>query len=444
MGRRTLSRALLVAGTLIGILAILAVWVGRQALETDQWTETSSELLEDPAIQTAVAGFLVDQLYANVDVEAQVSEALPERAQPLAGPAAGALRQGADQVALRALARPEVQQAWEQANRRAHELLVDVIEGGGDIVGTQGGVVTLDLKELLDEMVRRTGIGERVAGRIPADAASIEILRSDELKTVQNVGNALKPLAAVLVVLMLACFGGAIALAQGRRRQTVRAAGFGLILAGVAALVVRSLAGNAVVDELARTASVEPAVRATWEIGTSFLVGVATATIAYGVLAVIGAWLAGPTRVATGAREIAAPYLRNVLIAYGALAVVILLVLLWGPTEGTRRLLPATILVALTVAGFEVLRRQIVREFPEAERGEHQLSLDRARDIVRRMRAERTAPGPTGNGPEPRTTTPPADEAAIAQLERLSELHRSGGLDDEEFATAKQHVLTKL
>jgi hypothetical protein len=445
MGRRVLSRTLVVVGTLVAILAILAIWVGRQALETDQWTETSSELLEDPAIQATVADFLVDRLYASVDVEAELREALPPRADPLAGPAAGALRRGAEDVARRALERPEVQQAWEQANRQAHEVLVRVVEGDGDVVTAEQGVVTLDLKALLDEVVQRTGIGTRVASRIPADAAEIQILQSDELESIQTVGNGLKPLAIALVLAMLACFGGAIALATGRRRETLRGCGFGLILAGATALVVRTLAGGAVVDELAATAAVEPAVQATWDIGTSFLVGVATATIAYGVFVVLGAWLAGPTRLATGVREVAAPYLRNVGVAYGALAAVILLVLLWGPTEGTRRLLPAVVLIALTVAGFEVLRRRIVAEFPDAVRGERRLTLERARDAMRRVRTPAPAAAPEAATPEPAATPAPKvlGDDEVAQLERLSELHRAGGLDDDEFATAKQRVLTK-
>src|SRR6266511_5832283 len=120
MGRRTASGALVALGGLVALLAIVAVWVSRQALETDQWTETSSKVLQDPAVQTAVAGYLVDQIYANVDVAGQLRAALPERAQPLAAPAAGALRNAAEQVANRALDRPRVQAAWEAANRQAH------------------------------------------------------------------------------------------------------------------------------------------------------------------------------------------------------------------------------------------------------------------------------------------------------------------------------------
>jgi hypothetical protein len=68
MTHRYLPRVLVAVGALLAILSILAVWISRQALETDQWAQTSSELLEDPAVQSAVSGYLVDTLYANVDV----------------------------------------------------------------------------------------------------------------------------------------------------------------------------------------------------------------------------------------------------------------------------------------------------------------------------------------------------------------------------------------
>ena len=133
------------------------------------------------------------------------------------------------------------------------------------------------------------------------------------------------------------------------------------------------------------------------------------ASVAYGILVVAGAWLAGPMQPAVRIRRVLAPYLASPWATYGAVAVVVLLVLLWGPTEGTRRVLPALVLLALLVGGVEALRRQVRAEPVEARR---------------------EAPH-EGQG----------DTALIAQLERLDALHRDGGLGDEEFAAAKHRVL---
>src|SRR3954466_7674693 len=93
---------LLVVATFLTFIAIFSFWVNRQAMNTDNWTDTSGKLLEDEEIRTQLSPFLVSQLYANVDVEAELERALPPEATALAGPAAGGLRQLAQQVAERA------------------------------------------------------------------------------------------------------------------------------------------------------------------------------------------------------------------------------------------------------------------------------------------------------------------------------------------------------
>src|SRR4051794_1406114 len=338
--RRVSVYALVTSGTLVAFLAIAAIWINRQVLETDNWTNTSSELLEDDDVRAAVGDFLVDQLYTQVDVAGELQTALPPRAAPLAGPAAGALRNLAERAADEALQRPRVQALWENANRTAHEQLLRVIKGGGDKISTEQGVVTLNLGVVLQDLAARTGIGGRVADKIPPDSAQITVLKSDQLSFGQDVANALKPLALVLTLLALALYGAAIAVGRGRRRETLRAAGWGFVVAGLLALVLRSVGENVVVDSLAKTESIRPAVEATWEIGTGLLVTVATAAIIYGLVTVFGAWLAGPTRAAVATRRGLAPYASEAAYAYGALVVFILLMIWWAPVPAARRLVP--------------------------------------------------------------------------------------------------------
>src|SRR5918995_2585446 len=304
--RRPLGIALVALASVLAYVAILAIWADRQVLNTENWTQASSEMLDRPVVRARVAGFLVDELYANVDVQAEIREALPERAQPLAGPAAGALRNLAERAANEILARPRAQQAWENANRSAHELLIKVLEGGGPILSTTGGVVVLDLKELLAELERRTGVGGRVADRLPADAAQIEVLRSDQLELAQNAFTTLGALPIITVALSLALFGLALALVPGWRRQATRGYGIGLVAAGVAALASGSYGGDAIIRSLVPTEAGLPAAREVWGISTQLLEQAATAAIGYGLALILGVWLAGSTRPATALRRVAA------------------------------------------------------------------------------------------------------------------------------------------
>src|SRR5690242_1139287 len=93
------SRALVVLGSLLLVVGVLAVWVKRVALDNSTWTETSGKILQDPTVQQTLATYLTDQLYARVDIASQLRDALPQQAKPLAGPAAAGLREGVDRAA---------------------------------------------------------------------------------------------------------------------------------------------------------------------------------------------------------------------------------------------------------------------------------------------------------------------------------------------------------
>jgi hypothetical protein len=363
--RRGAALALVVVASVLAFLGLFAIWIDRQLMNTDNWTAASSEMLERPAIRDLTAAYLTDQLYEHVDVESEIRGVLPPRAQVLAGPAASLLRDRVELRAAEALERPRVQQAWESANRNAHVLLLRVLEGGGPIVSTQEGTVVLDLKALLAEVQARTGLGGRIQARLPAGAAQVTILQSDDLATAQDVAKALDGLPIVLVGGSLLLFGGALLVAPGWRRRAVRAYGIGLVAAGAGALAAAAWAGDWVVDQLGTTAAVAPAVRDVWDIYDTLLTEAATATIGYGLVALAGAWLAGPTRWAVAVRRAGAPYLRRPEIAYGALAVVLLVVIVWwAPTPATRNPVTAALLAALLALGLEGLRRKTAREFP--------------------------------------------------------------------------------
>jgi hypothetical protein len=436
--------ALVVAATVTAFLAVLAIWVQRQVLDGDNWTASSSRLLEDPAIRTAVSGYLVDQLYANVDVAGELRARLPAQTKGLAGPAAGGLRSVAGNLADQALQRPRVQAAWELANKRAHARLLQVLNGGGSVVSTGNGEVAIDLRALLTEIDARAGIGGRLAGRLPPRAANLVVLRSNQLKAAQNVASALRPLAIGLTALALVLYALAIWLASGRqtearwRREALRAAGVGLIVAGIGALLVRRVAGDQVTGALASTATIRPAIASVWRIETSLLQSVAQATIAYGVVAVFAAWIAGPTAWAIGARRSLAPYLRDPTWAWSGLAIIVLILLVWAPTQALRQPVTALLLIVILAGGFEVLRRQTAREFPA---GERRMSAQ-LRTAVSRLGGWGAHNGHGDGG----ATAPPATAAAapvdpIGRLEQVAEMHKHGALSDEEFALAKRAIL---
>lgn len=428
---KLLVRALLTVASVLAVLAIFAVWAERQALDADNWADTSSQLLQDDAVRTQVAGFLVEEAYANVDVAAELRAGLPPRLEPLAGPAAAALRQVAERSTLALLGRPRVQELWEASNRLTMEQFIRLADGDSRAVTADGGAVVLDLRVVVLELVRRLGLPGRAASQLPEDAGAIRIMDGGQVGLLQDATSVLRSLAFVLPPLALGLFALAVFLARDRRRRVLMWVGVDLLLAGVVVLVARGLVGDAVVGSLASTQAVEPAVEATWSIATSMLRDVAQATIIGAIPLLACAWLAGPARPAVAIRRAMAPTLRERPgVAYGTVAALALLVVAWGPIPATQKLVPMLIAAALAALGLHVLRSQVAREFPDAG-----------------SEAARTGDGgPLPGAWRPARQPPPVSDPGsggvrLDGLERLASLHDRGILTDAEFATEKTAML---
>jgi hypothetical protein len=294
-GHPRIGLALVVLGSLVVSVAIFSIWANRQALNTDNWVDTSGRLLQSKPVDEQLSNYLAEQLEANVDLKGELEAALPPRLQPLAAAAAGGLSQLAPRIAERALESPKVQALWAEANRVAHERLLEVLDGGGSTVSTENGEVTLDLGALISQIGGEVGVGAGLAEKLPPDAGKLTILKSDQLSAAQSAAHVVRELPIVLSLLALVLFGVAIWISCPRRRRALRAIGFGLIVAGLLVVVLRVLGGNVLVGALVKNPTAKPAVHDVWDIATSLLATVAASAIALGVLVVIAAWLAGPT-----------------------------------------------------------------------------------------------------------------------------------------------------
>ena len=152
--------------TVLAVLAIFSIWANRQLLNPNNWANTSTKLLENTAIRESTANYMVEQLYANVDVAGELKARLPAQLQPLAGPIAGGLRSLASEAALRALANAHVQEVWKAANRAADQTFVTIVNGGKGAVSTNGGEVTLDLASVVADITNRLGL-PNVSSKLP-------------------------------------------------------------------------------------------------------------------------------------------------------------------------------------------------------------------------------------------------------------------------------------
>jgi hypothetical protein len=441
-------RIFVVAASVLAFLAIFTSWVDRQALDTDQWVETSGKLLEDQAISDAMANYAVDQLYANVDVPALLKRRLPKDLQPVASPAAAGIRGLSTQAAERAFQSPRVLTLWQDANRVAHTQLVAILEGKSEAVSSQEGKVVLDLRPIVLQLADRLGLKKQVnnaiekgeaTGRLKPNFSQLEIADSDQLDTAQTITEILRGLAWLFTLGSVALFGVAVYLAAGRRWIVVLGYGLGLVAAGLAAIAVRGAAKGLVVDSLAKTEEARTPAEHAWEISTSLLHSIASSVIIFGVLFVVASFLASPANAAVSIRQALAPTLRDRKgLVWSAFAAVALLGVIIWPPDGTRQLVLTLVLIALAGVGLEALSRKTQHEFPGAKRGDWMLAM---RERARRAGAE--AGRRVGSAVKGLSDDRHPDDARLDRLERLGELKEKGLLNEKEFREQKRKILSE-
>ncbi len=447
--RRRTVRALVVLGSVLAFLSVFAIWIERQALNTNDWVDTSGRLIQNPEIRSAVGDYLVEQLYDNVNVEKELEDILPGETKQLAGPVSGGLRQVAGTGAEKLLETSTAQSLWRDANRAAHEQLLAVLENKKEAVSTAKGKVTLNLGGLVTNLAEQVGIGVQLAEKLPPDAGQVTILRSDQLKTAQDIVVGIKGLALLLSLLTFLSFGLAIYLSRGGRWVTVLFSGVGLVAAGFAVIVAREVAGGIVVGQLVSEESAKPAAEQAWSISTSLMTSIATTVIVVGVLFGIAGWLGSPTGSARSSRRLISPVLRDYPVyVYAALAVVVCIYFLSSPAQNLRSFLTTLAIAALAAFGIHELRRQTEEEFPEVQLDdlfgrtrERVAGAVKSANIGERaaklrlpeMRKPSGAPPPEAGGDE--------EDNRLRRLERLAELHDKGVLSEEEFAAEKARVL---
>ena len=276
-------------------------------------------------------------------------------------PVIGLARQAAVNATDSFLDSSAAQTLWEDANRVAHSSLLRLLEGDDSgALTAEDGAVVLDLGPMIARVEQRLGFSIRPTGA----QGRIVLMQSDQLAAAQDGVKTLRRLSVLAVILVLALLGVAVWLAEGFRLRVLHVVGIGFVVVGLILMIARRLVGNAVVEALADS-STRDAASTVWLIGTELLKDIALALVVYGAVLLVGAWVAGSSRFAVAARRRLAPLVRGRTVAvYGLVALVFLLLILYGPSNGSRRLAGVLVLAALVVLGVEALRRQILRESP--------------------------------------------------------------------------------
>lgn len=297
---------LLCFAVLAGAVAIGSIWANQQLLSTSSWVSVSGHLLESKSVRHRVAQFLGEELVDQT--ESQLNAAGEEETAAVVVPR---LRAEQTQLAERVMKTKQFKAIWLTANRSAHRDLLRVLEGEGDAFERGAVVVELTpaLRQIAD-LLEEEGLAEELgvpnlAGLVEPGAARITILEAQELNRAQDVVRVIRDLTAPAVIVTLALYALVLFLGWRRIGRTLVGVGLALAATGGLALLLRSVAGNQIIDQLIVGGRDQGAADAAWRIATSKIADLAGIAIGLGAVIVLLVAAVAVFRVATAQRELA-------------------------------------------------------------------------------------------------------------------------------------------
>lgn len=296
-GRKLVVAGLVALATFVLVLGDVAIWARRVLLDTDEWVESAELVLENDAVQAAVAEYLIDEVDTLVDLESVSMGALPDGADELAGAASEASRVWIRSVVPQILESQQFRVAWLGVNERAHATFVAIVRNDNStmLASVNGDEVVIDLGAALEEL-REISIdsgGTFLRGvEIPDDLGEFTLFDDSQVGVVGDGINALDSLAPVLLIVAVGLYVAAILVSRVKWKTmiVVGASALGVaVLVWVLLVAGRSIVGGSIAEERPAAAA-----EALWDIATRDL---RTQSIVLGVLGagVLGVGLAlGP------------------------------------------------------------------------------------------------------------------------------------------------------
>jgi len=232
---------LIVLGCLVATVSVAMIWLNQVVLDSDTYVATVAPLSEDPAIKDAVANAVTDELFRRSQADQLAREALPEKADFLVSPIISATEGFVYEQVHKLLGSAEFSRVWQEANRKGHEVVTQVLLGEKGAVAAQEGRISLDLSGLFE--IVKTRLAEKgvtIFENVTLENTGVQltIFEYENITSIQEAVSLLNHLAFWLPVIALALWGAAVWLSPNRMTALFRiglglAAGMVLLLVGV-------------------------------------------------------------------------------------------------------------------------------------------------------------------------------------------------------------------
>jgi hypothetical protein len=305
---------LILAALLLGT-SVMVRFARSEIIDTNRYVDTVAPLASDPAVQTAVADRVTQEIMGRIDVTDLLRKAAAATnlgndeaiVNLLSGPLSSSVTGFVHQRVLDFVRSDQFRTLWITANREAHTQVSGLLTGEGtQVLKSQGNQIILQLGPVVAEVKKRlVADGFTLANQIPDVKAQFTVYSAEKLPAIQGWVRTLERLAFWLPILALILLVGGIALAPDRRRAAL----IGFFLTGIVAvllLVAINVGRNVYSSDVSSRNLNVPAALAIYDAVMRYLIIALRALVVVCVVAVLWLWLAGPGRAGRGVRAVGA------------------------------------------------------------------------------------------------------------------------------------------
>jgi len=295
---RTLTIVVLavLAGSLL-VAANILFWAGHTVVDSQSYKQTITPLVESPQVQTSMALYTTNQVFANNDVQGDIASVLPPRADFLAPTLTGQLKNLTQTTLQKVLASDKFQTTWININVKAHDSLLKLASSPAG----QDGVINLnEIYQQLGASLQGTKLAFLANKQLPPKVGDITVLKSNKLHTLHVVSSNINTFKYVSLAIVIAFSALAVWLAERRRRLVISLSFLFAILMALSLIAFRLTASTV-------SSKVQPEYQSGVSSAASIILhplALQTWTVLLLLLLVgIGAWLGGASRSAKTSRE---------------------------------------------------------------------------------------------------------------------------------------------
>ncbi|MFE3828856.1 hypothetical protein [Streptomyces sp. NPDC059092] len=280
--RNSLSLALILLLTVLTPLSAVAAWSDLEVGDTHRFVATTAPLSSDPAVRTALADRITEQVMSEIDRGGL-------DVGPLQGDVQRAMRGLAHDAVLSFTESDAFKNAWRTAVRAAHSTVEQALTSG------RGNAVTLDLAPVVRQVkAQLVADGVPFADRIPVRDTRIVVLKANGLGVWRQVAEGLRAAGIWPAVGTALIAAAAVLIAPaGRRRRALTGACLAVAAGGALLIVVVAVARGTVLQDLPANGD-RSAGAAFYDALTGSLRITGWSLLGAGLLLALAAWLTGP------------------------------------------------------------------------------------------------------------------------------------------------------